>query len=199
MARSARSRASSGWGWYRLHPPRLTASSQPAASVRRDLVLDIGAGDGSLTAPLLATGARVVAVELHPGRVVALRDRFADAVAHGQLRVVRADAGDLRLPRRPFRVVANPPWSITDALVARLVHPGSRLDRADLLLKRAAASRWVGTGAIGFSFEASATVPRTDFRPAPPIDGRVLRIERSRPAASRSRSGRSGSATMRHG
>jgi len=199
VARSTRSRATSGWGWYRLQ--RRAAERLVAASGvgRRDLVLDIGAGDGSLTAPLLATGARVVAVELHPGRVVALRERFADAVAHGQLRVVRADAGDLRLPRRPFRVVANPPWSITDALVARLVHPGSRLDRADLLLKRAATSRWVGTGAFGFSFEATATVPRTDFRPAPPIDGRVLRIERSRPATSRSRSGRPGSATMRHG
>jgi 23S rRNA (adenine-N6)-dimethyltransferase len=199
VARRTRSRASSGWGWYRLHPraaDRLVAASGVGP---RDLVLDVGAGDGALTAPLLATGARVVAVELHPGRAVSLRERFADAVDDGQLRVVRADARDLRLPRRPFRVVANPPWSITDALVARLVHPGSRLERADLLLKRAATTRWAASRALGFSFEASAKVPRTDFRPAPPIDGRVLRIERRRPSTSPNRSGRSGSATMRHG
>ena len=46
--------------------------------------------------------------------------------------VVRADGPDLRLPRRPFKVVSNPPFGITTWLVKRLVSPGSRLVRADL-------------------------------------------------------------------
>ena len=56
------------WGWYRLDPAwadRLVADSGVS---RGDLVLDIGAGDGALTEPLLERGARVIAVELHPGR-----------------------------------------------------------------------------------------------------------------------------------
>ena len=40
---------------------------------RRDVVCDLGAGLGALTAPLAATGARVIAVELHPARAAALR------------------------------------------------------------------------------------------------------------------------------
>ena len=97
------------WGWYRLDPAwaeRLVADS----GVRQgDLVLDIGAGDGALTAPLLERGARVIAIELHPGRAAALRQRFG-----ADIKVVQVDAADLRLPRRPFHVVANPPWAITD-------------------------------------------------------------------------------------
>ncbi len=162
------------WGWYRLDrswAERLVAASGVA---RGDLVLDIGAGDGALTAPLLELGARVIAIELHPGRAAALRRRFGDDV-----RVVQADATDLRLPRRPFRVVANPPWVITEPLLRRLLHPGSRLIRADLLLKRSAARRWADLGhANRHRFHAGPTVPRRAFRPPPPTDGRVLIVER---------------------
>ena len=44
---------------------------------RHDVVLDLGAGLGALTRPLAATGARVIAVELHPRRAAALRQQYA--------------------------------------------------------------------------------------------------------------------------
>jgi 23S rRNA (adenine-N6)-dimethyltransferase len=167
-------RSNPAWGWYRLDrswAERLVAGS---GVTRGDLVLDIGAGDGAVTAPLVDVGARVIAVELHPARAAALRRRFGGAV-----RVVQADATDLRLPRRPFRVVANPPWSITDPLLRRLLHPSSRLVRADLLVKRSSARRWAEVHqAHHHRLDAGATVPRRAFRPAPPTDGRVLIIER---------------------
>jgi 23S rRNA (adenine-N6)-dimethyltransferase len=172
-------RSNPAWGWYRLDrawAERLVAAS---GATRGDLVLDIGAGDGALTAPLVDLGARVIAVELHPTRAAALRRRYGNAV-----RVVQADAADLRLPRRPFRVVANPPWSITDPLLRRLLHPGSQLTRADLLLKRSSARRWAGVGrSNGHQLTLGGTVPRHAFRPAPPTDGRILVI--SRPGAGR--------------
>ena len=141
-----------------------------------DLVLDIGAGEGALTRPLLERGARVVAVELHPGRAATLRRLFGPDV-----RVVQADAADLRLPRRPFRVVANPPWAITDPLLRRLLHPASRLERADLLLKRSAARRWAAHRSLGaHRLELGPLVPRRALSPAPPTDGRVLVVQRPR-------------------
>ena len=127
------------WGWHRLSPrwaDRIVADAQVSAG---DLVVDIGAGTGALTASLVAAGARVIAVELHPQRVTVLRERFA----HDPVTVVRADAADLRLPRRPFRVVANPPFAATTAILRRLLGPGSRLVAADLVLPH-----WVGT-AVG--------------------------------------------------
>jgi 23S rRNA (adenine-N6)-dimethyltransferase len=163
------------WGWYRLDDSwaeRLVADSGVA---RGDLVLDVGAGDGALTAPLLARGARVVAIEMHPGRAATLRRRFGRDV-----KVVQADASDLRLPRRPFRVVAKPPWAITEPLLRRLLHPSSRLVRADVLLKRSSARRWSELGATnGHRLRAGTNVPRRAFRPPPPTDGRMLIIERT--------------------
>lgn len=68
-----------------------------------ELVLDIGAGDGAITAALVRAGARVLAIEPHPGRADRLAARFDGAPVN----VLRIDALDLRLPARPFRVVAS--------------------------------------------------------------------------------------------
>jgi 23S rRNA (adenine-N6)-dimethyltransferase len=145
-----------------------------------ELVLDIGAGTGALIGPLLDRGARVVAVELHPGRRDALRRRFGDRAT-----IVRADATDLRLPRKPFRVVANPPFSITTSLLTRLLSPGSRLVAADIVLQRAAAGRWASGRAPGsgrwlrhYDVRVGRRIPRSAFHPAPPAEVAVLVVRR---------------------
>lgn len=169
------------WGWHRLLDSwarRLVADARVEPG---DLVLDIGAGTGSISASLLAAGARVVAIELHERRARELRDRFAGA----RLTVVRIDATDLRLPRRPFRVVANPPFGITTAILRRLLGQRSALLTADLVVPTHVATRWAsGRGADaarwGRRFEASVArrLPRRAFAPEPPGDVAVLRLER---------------------
>jgi 23S rRNA (adenine-N6)-dimethyltransferase len=103
------------------------------------LVVDLGAGTGTLTAALVEAGARVIAIELHPARVAALRDRFAGA----PVTVVRADLSRARLPRRPFRVIANPPWSLAETVRASLLR-APHLVRGDLVLPRWLVHRWAG-------------------------------------------------------
>jgi 23S rRNA (adenine-N6)-dimethyltransferase len=129
-----------------------------AAAIRPgDLVVDLGAGHGALTSALLDVGARVVAVELHPGRVELLRERFAG----GAVTVVRADVANVRLPRRPFRVVANPPWACAESVRAHLLRSPA-LVRADLVLPRWLAHRWASRSAriaVGSSLRAESFVP----------------------------------------
>src|SRR5699024_11856054 len=54
-----------------------------------DLVFDLGAGTGAITLPLIEAGADVVAIELHPRRVAALRRSVA-----GRAQVVQADRSE---------------------------------------------------------------------------------------------------------
>lgn len=175
-------RSAGPWGWHRLDPRWVERLIDLAHVGNGDLVVDVGAGDGAITARLVARGARVVAVELHPTRVDALRRRFAH---DGRVVVVRADAADLRLPRRPFTVVANPPFAVTTALLTRLTHPASRLERAAIVLPSYAAARWAGGRGTGgantaqrFDVRSPARVPRHAFRPPPPGDAAVLVLTR---------------------
>ena len=169
------------WGWHRLDATWAHRLVADAGVSPGDLVLDIGAGTGAVTASLVAAGARVIAVELHPRRVAQLRERFAE----DDVTVVRADVADLRLPRRPFRVVANPPFAVTTGVLKRLLGPGSRLVRADLVVQRAAAQRWAagrapGAGRWAREYEVGVGpgVPRRAFSPRPPVDCATLVISR---------------------
>lgn len=168
------------WGWHRLDPDWADLLVRRAAVGRGDLVLDLGAGAGALTRPLVATGADVIAIERHPQRVAELRRTFA-----GRATVVNADVSDLRLPRRPFHVVANPPFAASSAILRRLLHPASRLVSAHLVLDERAVVRWVGADAPAaarwqrdFEVAIGDRVPRRAFDPPPQVRCRVLTLRR---------------------
>lgn len=165
------------WGWHALTPEWAAWIVESAGVAAGDVVLDLGAGTGALTDPLLARGARVVAVELHPGRSADLRARYGERVS-----VVRTDVRDLRLPRRPFRVVASPPYGASTDVV-RLLLSCPRLLSADLVLQRAAVRRMVlsppgARHAHRYLLDAGMPVPRRAFRPPPRVNSAVLRIRR---------------------
>jgi 23S rRNA (adenine-N6)-dimethyltransferase len=180
---SASGRSRRAWGWHRL-ADEWAAGVVADADVRPGgLVLDIGAGDGALTSHLLGAGARVLAVELHSGRARRLRERFGAAIT-----VVEGDVRSLRLPRRPFRVVACPPYGLSGELLRLLLAPGSQMIAADLLLQRAVVRRHAERGAAasggrsrGWSMRAGRPVPRRAFQPPPKVDSAVLVVRRRHP------------------
>ena len=172
MPASGRSRRA--WGWHRLADD-WAARVVAAAGVRRgELVLVLGAGEGALTAHLVRAGARVVAVELHPRRAAVLRERFPG------ITVLHADATEIPLPGRPFRVVANPPYGISSSLLRTLLAPGSRLVAADLVLQRAVVRKHATGAARRYSLAVGLSLPRHAFLPPPRVDCAVLVVRRRR-------------------
>lgn len=150
-----------------------------------DLVFDLGAGYGALTAPLAKTGARVIAIELDPGLAARLRRRFCGEPLVG---VVEDDLRLVPLPRRPFHVVASPPFALTTLLCRRLLgDPKLQLSGAELVLEWGAAkwlsspgprdretSRW----SARYEMRLVRRVPAASFSPPPRSDAAYLRIRR---------------------
>ncbi len=171
------------WGWHQLDRRWAARLVRSAAVAPDDLVLDVGAGTGIITEQLLRAGARVLAVELHTRRAFVLRARFAEL----PVTVAQVDALELRLPMRPFKVVANPPFGITTALLRRLTGPKSRLERASLVLPTWAARRWAAGRGVGgvasqraYTFTLGPTIPAAAFHPIPPAGPTILLITRNR-------------------
>jgi 23S rRNA (adenine-N6)-dimethyltransferase len=141
------------------------------------LVFDLGAGSGAITAGLAATGARVIAVERDPKLAARLRRRFDH---HPDVRVVEADLRTVPLPRRPFLVVASPPFSVTTALCRRLLaDPAVPLAGAELIVQRAAAC-WLASPrprdaetawwSARFQIDLRQTVSSASFTPPPRVN-----------------------------
>lgn len=147
-----------------------------------DLVLDLGAGGGRLTAELARVAREVVAVELDPHWADRLRGRWTN------VRVVEADAALVSLPHEPFRVVANLPFDRTTAIVRHLVDdPAVPLERADLVVEWGVAIKralpWpssVNDVVLGarYSTRVERRLPRSAFEPRPSVDAGVLVLKR---------------------
>ena len=150
-----------------------------------DLVVEIGAGSGRLTAPLADRAREVRAIELDRTLADLLRRRFART---RHVIVLEGDVLQMPLPVEPFRVVANLPFSCTSAVLRRLLDdPSDRLTRADVIvewgvaLKRTACwpstSSNVTRGAL-YEFAITRRLPARCFEPAPDVDAALLTIRR---------------------
>ena len=169
------------WGFHQLRDSEARRLVRAAATAPGHLVVDLGAGTGRLTNHLLAAGAHVIAVELHPGRAALLRRRFADT----DCRVLCTDIAEWRPPTQPFRVVANPPYAVVTTVLRRLVARHSRLIRADLVVPYYVAARW-SRGAIparwnagGYTIRRARILAPSAFQPAAPGRAAVIVVERT--------------------
>jgi 23S rRNA (adenine-N6)-dimethyltransferase len=150
------------------------------------LALDAGAGRGALTEALGGAGCRVVAIERDSRLFRSLRARF---VGRTNVECYHADALRFPLPREPYAVVSNVPFSITAALVRRLLDAPNPPHDAWLILQREAALKFAGAPSPTlfsllyqprFTFEIVRTLRRTDFQPPPRVETVMLHV-RHRP------------------
>ena len=172
----------------------LEAILAEAAPQPGDTVLEIGPGLGVLTEALLEAGAEVIAVELDPGMVAALRDRLGDALERGReegapggLRLVEGDVLDLDLPGLVgprYDVVANIPYHVTSPILHRLLGSPPRPGRVVLMVQREVAERIAAApGAMSYlavfcqyhaRVRLARVVPPAAFEPAPAVDSAIV-------------------------
>ena len=149
------------------------------------LVFDLGAGEGALTAALLARGCRVVAVEIDRGMWSRLKTRFRD---DRRVQPALADMLQFELPQRaPYAIVSNVPFSLTARLMRRLQELANPPADAWLVLQDEAARKWAGLGhetaasvllKVQFEVDVSLSLRRSDFVPRPAVDTIVVHLRR---------------------
>ncbi|HVG98992.1 MAG TPA: rRNA adenine dimethyltransferase family protein [Chloroflexota bacterium] len=152
-----------------------------------DVVYEIGAGAGAITDRLARRCRHVVAVEKDASLAERLRRRFA---ARTNVSVFLADALEFPLPLTPYKVVANLPFSVTSAVVARLTRAEQPPGDSFLGVQREAAERFAGSPAETlvslslkprFAPQIVYRFERADFSPRPGVDVVLLRLHKRGP------------------
>jgi len=144
-------------------------------------IVEIGAGAGALTRPLLSLGRPVHAIEVDPRLARQLENEL-----RGRATIVHGDFLRYRLPDHPHVVVGNLPFHLTTAMLRRVLHAPGWTD-AVLLVQWEVARRRAGVGGASmmtaqwlpwFDFTLHGRVPARAFTPPPGVDGGLMRIHR---------------------
>ncbi len=168
------------------------ARAVDAAAGASDLIIEIGPGTGALTARLLATGRRVLAIEIDSRLVAALRRKFdgqpgfelleADFLTVDIEPMIRARAPE------PAVVAGNLPYYITSPILRRIFDAAAAVSHAVVLMQKEVAWRIIAQpGARDFAYlsvlcqthsrpELLFTVPPGAFRPAPKVTSALVRF-----------------------
>ena len=172
-----------------------------------EYILEIGPGEGMLTAELLAKGAIVLAVEKDGRSYGLLESKFQSEIIAGKLTLINGDILDQKIFEAgnesvtiagnkenithindgPFALVANIPYYITGAILEKFLEAGPRPSRAVLLVQKEVAERIIARdnkeSLLSISVKAFAEprlvsiVPPGAFNPPPSVYSAILSLD----------------------
>jgi 16S rRNA (adenine1518-N6/adenine1519-N6)-dimethyltransferase len=161
---------------------------QQAGVSAADFVLEIGPGLGAITEPVLATGAKVLAIEKDRRLADFLRTRFAGR----RFEIIHGDALDFEVrrlfPAGPVKLLGNLPYYVSTQLLLRYLDLPTPITLAVLMLQKEVAARLSaepGSKDYGIltlvvqlqcQVEYLRTIPATVFLPQPDVDSAFVRL-----------------------
>ncbi|TAJ13902.1 ribosomal RNA small subunit methyltransferase A [Patescibacteria group bacterium] len=177
-------------GQHLLTSTAIAHSMVEAGEVMKgDRVLEIGPGKGMLTEALLASGARVFAVEKDSSMVEVLKNRFATEIKKKQLVLIEGDAReytpDKIFPQGAYKIIANIPYYITGELIRSGLTAKNKPVSIALLVQKEVAERIARSkkeSILSLSVKVFGTphyvktVKRGSFNPPPSVDSAILAI-----------------------
>ena len=163
---------------------RIVTAIDPAAG---DHIVEIGPGEGILTAPLAARPVTLDAVEIDRDLAAALRSRYESA---GNVGIHEADALKFDFPALGdgLRIVGNLPYNISTPLLFRLVEQRAVIRDMHFMLQKEVVDRMAAAPggkeygrltimlACYMEVQRLFDVPPQAFRPPPKVQSSVVRL-----------------------
>lgn len=149
---------------------------------KKDLVVEIGPGEGIFTKFLLQKVERVIAIEVDSVLFKKLQVKFTD---QPNLTLVNEDFLKEVLPKGPYKVFSNLPFNISAAALRKILYATNSPEEAYLIVQNEVAEKLTGKDANTqaamlyqpwFEFKIMRQLAKNDFHPIPAVDSVFLRI-----------------------
>ncbi|HRH31201.1 MAG TPA: 16S rRNA (adenine(1518)-N(6)/adenine(1519)-N(6))-dimethyltransferase RsmA [Candidatus Paceibacterota bacterium] len=159
-----------------------------------DIVVEVGPGKGVLTEPLLIFAGKVVAIEKDEELAAELKERYSRAIEGFRLDLIVGDVLDfdpvvaLKSSKRElhYKVIANIPYYITNAIIRMFLETAAQPDLMVLLIQKEVAERILARDGkesiLSIAVKAygtpkvAAKVLAGSFNPPPKVDSAILVI-----------------------
>ena len=169
-------------GQHFLHNRHYLEMVADAAVVEKgETILEIGPGEGALTAVLLEHGTKVVALEKDARLIEVLREKFKGQ----KFEVIEGDALKYEPKFKKYKVVGNVPYYITGALFKKFMSGKNQPQALVFLIQKEVAERIARSkkeSILSLSIKAYGTptyiksVPAGAFVPPPKVDSAILQV-----------------------
>ncbi len=162
---------------------------------KEEIILEIGAGQGVLTAELVKKAKKVYAVEVDSALVTALNERFKNTP---EVVVFQADALRTNLYELfqgipfPEKMVSNLPYNLASTLILNFLESYPEIKNYLVMVQKEVAQRMIappatkeyGAYTLKISYFAEVDLlrifPREIFQPVPRVKSALVRLERKK-------------------
>lgn len=168
--------------------------SQMGDITKKDYILEIGPGIGTLTEELALNAKKVVAVELDKDLLPILDETLMD---YDNVEIIQGDILKIdihklieeKLEGGPIKVVANLPYYVTTPIIAKLIEEDLNIESIIVMIQKEVADRIIagpgnkqyGSLSVFVNFYTQSqiliTVPKTVFMPQPKVDSAVIELK----------------------
>jgi 16S rRNA (adenine1518-N6/adenine1519-N6)-dimethyltransferase len=159
---------------------------------KEDLVIEIGPGVGTLTAQLLNTAKRVVAIELDKDLIPILNEELGSnenfSLVHND--ALKVDFNEIIGEEKSVKLVANLPYYVTTPIIVKLLKESYKFKSLTIMVQKEVAERMnaepgnkdYGSLSLLVQYYCNTSivrnVPPTCFIPRPKVDSIVIRLDR---------------------
>ncbi|MBR3132358.1 methyltransferase [Candidatus Saccharibacteria bacterium] len=146
---------------------------------KRDTVVEIGSGSGVITSALAHRVSHVIAIESDQKTAEKLRENLKKHVITN-VTIIEEDFRNFNLPTEPYKVFANPPFSLSSEIFHKLIESANPPESIYLILQKQFALKLLNntrhyTSQLGFKLTKNYTtrirlpLKPTDFTPPPAV------------------------------
>ena len=157
---------------------------------KKDLIIEIGPGIGSLTKSIIPNAGKTICIELDKKMANIISNRFKNEVEIINEDILKVDLKKIAEQNKDknIKVVANLPYYITTPIIMKLLESNLELESITVMVQKEVAERLIAkpgdslSGAITYTvyYYAIGTkiteVPNNSFIPKPEVTSQVIKL-----------------------